>query len=227
VVEGQTEEAFVNEILAPELGSHRVFIDTHSITTGRKRGRVFRGGWDSYRKLLRDLVLWMKQDQNPDACFTTMIDLYRLPTDFPGFEECRSIADAVRRVETFEGHLARHLAETLPDHRVAERFVPYIQLHEFEALLFSDPSKFLEAFPDQNIAVARLVTIRAQCGGNPEDIDDGELTAPSKRILSLFPDFAKTVSGVLIAKRIGLSVLRRECRHFDRWVGRLTNLVTP
>ena len=75
VVEGQTEEVFVNDLLAPELGACGIFIDAHRITTGRKHGRLHRGGWDSYAKLLRDLVLWMKQDQSAESRFSTMVDL--------------------------------------------------------------------------------------------------------------------------------------------------------
>ncbi len=89
--------------------------------------------------------------------------------------------------------------------------------------MFSAPRKFLDAFPDRDAEVDKLLKIRGQFGG-PEDIDDGETTAPSKRILQLFPDYAKTVSGLLILQRIGLSVLRRECPHFDGWITRLLGL---
>lgn len=79
VVEGQTEETFIRDILAPEFGTQAVFIDVHRITTGRKRSKVFRGGITAYGQLKDDLVLWMKQNQNTDAWFTTMVDLYALP----------------------------------------------------------------------------------------------------------------------------------------------------
>ena len=212
-------------MLAPELGASGIFIDAHSITTGRRRGRLFRGGYDSYTKLVRDLVLWMKQDQNPDAWFTTMVDLYRLPTDFPGYAACQAIPEPRRRVECLEGHLARDVTERFPDDTGQQRFIPYIQLHEFEALLFSDAAKFLHAFPDEQLIIAQLLAIRTQCGG-PENIDDGEDTAPSKRILQLLPDYVKTVSGLLIVKQISLSLLRSECPHFGAWIGKLLGLVT-
>ena len=99
----------------------------------------------------------------------------------------------------------------------------YIQLHEFEALLFSDPQGFLEAFPDKASAVAQLAAIRAQFPG-PEDIDNDPLTAPSKRILNILPDYQKPVAGLLIAQKIGLDVIRAECGHFDQWFTRLLAL---
>lgn len=129
VVEGQTEETFVNTVLAPEFGSRNVFVDTHCVTTGRGDRRTYRGGLNKYEHLKRDLARWMKQDQQPDAWFTTMIDLYALPDDFPGFEDCARRGNPTERVECLEERLAQDLA-----HR---RFIPYIQLHEFEALLFS------------------------------------------------------------------------------------------
>src|SRR5208283_3738942 len=88
VVEGQTEETFVRDVLAPELGVRNVFIDSHRVTTGRRRARVHRGGIVEYHQLKTDLSLWMKQDRHPDAWFTTMIDLYALPSDFPGYDDC-------------------------------------------------------------------------------------------------------------------------------------------
>jgi hypothetical protein len=106
---------------------------------------------------------------------------------------------------------------------VSSRFVPYIQLHEFEALLFSEPTGFLEAFPDEQKAVSQLVQVRAQFP-SPEEINDGVNTAPSKRILNALPDFQKPVAGLLTARRIGLAAIRRECRHFDEWITRLLGL---
>jgi hypothetical protein len=151
----------------------------------------------------------MKQDRKSDAWFTTMIDLYALPGDFPGFEDCAKLSQTVDRAECLEQRLAQDL-----DHR---QFIPYIQLHEFEALLFSDVSQFEIDFPG---AIEKLKTIRGQFQ-TPEEIDDGPDTAPSKRILKVLPDYEKPVSGPAIAKRIGLSTLRRECRHFDRWIERI------
>lgn len=220
VVEGQTEEGFANEILAPELGTHGIFIDAHRITTGRKHGRLHRGGWDSYTKLRRDLVLWMKQDRGEDSWFSTMVDLYGLPDDFPGYQACAAIADPRKRVESLEEYLTRDVKERLADDPVAERFVPYIQLHEFEALLFSDASKFLAAFPEGIAAVDRLQAICTECGG-PENINDGDDTAPSKRILEVLPEYIKPVSSLLILRQIGLPTVRRECPHFDGWITRL------
>jgi hypothetical protein len=124
VVEGQTEETFVRDILAPEFGARAIFIDVHRITTGRRESRVFRGGITGYGQLKNDLVLWMKQDENPDAWFTTMVDLYALPPDFPDYDVCIRHHDPMQRVQCLEERLGQDLS-----HR---RFIPYVQMHEFE-----------------------------------------------------------------------------------------------
>jgi hypothetical protein len=217
VVEGQAEETFVRDVLAPEFGARNVFVDAHRITTGRKRSRIFRGGISGYKQLKSDLVLWMKQDQHPDAWFTTMIDFYGLPEDFPGYGDCVGRPDARERVECLEEHLNRDLS-----HR---RFIPYIQLHEFEALLFSEPQKFESVFPSDPKVTEKLIAIR-NAFPTPEHINDRPDLAPSKRIMQLLPDYKKPVAGPLIIQQIGLPALRRECAHFSRWIGKIEKAVS-
>jgi hypothetical protein len=217
VVEGQTEETFVNRVLAPSLGARHIFIDAHRITTGRKRKRLHRGGISHYAQLKRDLVLWMKQDLETSARFTTMIDLYQLPRDFPGYDECRKNVDPFERVRCLEDKLRVDIGE--------RRFIPYIQLHEFEALLFSEVSAFESAFPDQPELIKRL----AETGDgfpSPEHIDEKPDQSPSARIMRLVPDYVKPVAGILIVQKIGLTTLRDKCEHFGEWMNRLEQLIS-
>lgn len=212
VVEGQTEETFVRDLLGPELARQGIFCDAHQITTGRKGAKVYRGGLLYFRHLRKDLELWMRQDPAPDSWFTTMVDLYRLPSDFPGIAESRTIADPVRKVEFLEERFSSNLNHL--------RFVPYIQLHEFEALLFSHVQSFSIAFPSVKTELADLEAIRGAFA-TPEHIDEGNDTSPAKRICGVLPQYVKPLSGPLIAKRIGLPKLRTECRHFNNWLKRL------
>ena len=209
VVEGQTEETFVRDILAPELGSLNVFCDARRIETGRRRGRIFRGGFLEYRHLRKDLVLWMKQDFAPDSWFTTMVDFYRIPPEFPGFEESRRMADPYQRISFLEAKLK--------DDINFWRFIPYIQLYEYESLLFADPDGFSIAFPDFDDKIAALHAVRNEAT-NPELIDEGPETHPSMRICGIIPQYSKPSAGPLIAKYIGLPTLQRECRHFADWI---------
>ncbi|MGH9721207.1 MAG: DUF4276 family protein [Bryobacteraceae bacterium] len=166
-----------------------------------------RGGHIRYQSLRSDLVRWMKQDRNSDARFTTMVDLYRLPTDFPGYDNCRSHHSPNQRAECLEKALYDDLADP--------RLVPYIQLHEFEALLFADPQQFLVAFPDQQQIITRLEAVCKEFP-SPEHIDDE--TSPAMRISGLLPAYSKPVHGTLIAKKITASAMRRKCAHFDTWL---------
>jgi len=215
VVEGQTEETFARVLLAPSLGERSVFADVHRVTTGRRGPRIYRGGLVSYAHLKRDLTLWMKEDQDSDCWFTTMVDLYRIPDDVPGYAESRKILDPVQRVKFLEQQLKSDVGHP--------RLVPYIQLHEFEALLFSDPGSFSTAFPDSTEEIAALARIRHEAA-SPEHIDDGAETAPSKRICNLFPQFAKPVHGPIIARDIGLPKIREACPHFNEWIDALLSL---
>ena len=214
IVEGQTEETFVNRVLIPHLATLSIWARARCVMTSRKRGIKFRGGLANYRLPKNDINQWMKEDRNPDARFTTMFDLYGLPEDFPGYDQARRIVDSYERV----GSLEAALREDISDHR----FIPYIQLHEFEALLFSYPSMLEAQFYDRSDEIQRLNDIASDFD-SPEHIDDGRDTAPSKRIASEIPEYGsrKASAGPIVAEKIGLSTLRSKCKHFGEWLERL------
>jgi hypothetical protein len=201
LVEGQSEETFVRDLIAPELLNRRV-----SATP------ILLGGVTGYARLKRDLVRLVRHDQSDDARFTTMIDLFRLPQDFPGLAAAAGTGDPLERAEELE----RYWHADVGDHR----FIPYIQVHEFEALVFSDPKQILLAHPGRMKEAGALAAVRAGYA-SPEHIDDGPATAPSKRILALVPGYSKPTSSALILRSIGLARLRQECAHFNQWLTRL------
>jgi hypothetical protein len=218
VVEGQAEEGFANGTLVEPLAAQQIFIDARCVETSRTRARIYRGGLLDYQRAKRDLLRWMKQDQKPDAYFTTMFDLFRLPRDFPDREEARQCPDARARVQRLETALAADLAHP--------RFIPYIQLHEFEALLLSAPAHLEREFIDRGQEVLKLQNLCAK-HESPELIDDGPETAPSKRIAELIPEYAarKASAGPRVAALIGLDTIRSKCPHFDDWLRRLEGLI--
>ena len=219
VVEGQTEEGFVNSLLSPHLADRGVYARARCVATSRSRRKriVYRGGVIDYGRLRKDIVIWMRQDRGADAWFSTMVDLFRFPDDFPGY------ADAMRRTDPYEmvEHLEQQFAEDL-DH---PRFIPYVQLHEFEALLLSDPQAFEVVFPDQQRSIALLAQMVGRFE-SPERIDLGDQTAPSKRIAAGIPEYAdqKASAGPIIARQIGLEAMCRACPHFRQWAERLEAL---
>ncbi|MCB8761234.1 DUF4276 family protein [Planktothrix agardhii 1806] len=220
IAEGQTEEEFVNTILTEHLGYFNISTDVHCITTKRTRTKVFRGGLPSYQKIKKDIIFWLRQDKHPEARFTTMCDLYALPNDFPEFEEAQKISDPYERVEQLENALFQDINDS--------RFIPYIQLHEFEALILSEPIKLEERFPNYQSEVKKLVSL-CQSFESPELINDGEQTAPSKRIIQAIPGYegAKVSVAPLMAQKIGLENIRQKCPHFNQWIERLENLSQP
>jgi hypothetical protein len=145
---------------------------------------------------------------------TTFLDYYGLPSDFPGWGG-RPVADAYARV----GHLEAALAEEIDD----PRFIPHLTLHELETWLYVQPSAAPWVFSE---GVARqLVAIRNKSGG-AESVNESPATAPSKRILSLAPLYAKTVDGPQAIEATGLDLIRRSCPHADAWLKRLEFLAS-
>ena len=216
--EGQTEESFVNNTLRQHLAKYGVYADVRRVLTGRKNGKLFRGGMTNYAKAKNDIVRWIREEgYNHDVAFSTMFDFYALPDDFPGYDTARNERDPYRKVSIIEDAFARDIADM--------RFVPYIQLHEFETLLFANPQMFEIEYFESPDAVNALKMIVKKFG-NPELIDQGVETAPSKRIIKVIPDYAnsKSIVGPMIANEIGITELRESCLHFNEWLTKLEQL---
>jgi len=215
LVEGATERTFVDELLKPELSRLNIFPDACCVQTGRKQGKIYKGGITSYLKLKKDLQRWLKQDKHQEARFTTMVDFYALPNDFPGYEKSRKQKSTQKRIEILESHFQADIGDA--------RFIAYIQQHEFEALLFSEPTQFATVYPNKESEILKLVSIRSEF---PSAQDINENLAPSKRIQAIFPDYAKfkPTVGPLVAMEIGLTKIRAENPHFDEWLKKLEQL---
>ncbi|WP_284507064.1 DUF4276 family protein [Caballeronia sp. ATUFL_M2_KS44] len=215
VGEGQTEETFVRDVLAPELASHGVHAESRLIKTS-KHGRGGGLNLDRVRFALRQVLL-----QRSDTYVTTLFDLYGLGPTFPGFAESRHSSPRSRaaRIENL-------LADDVVTHARCrrDRFVPHVQPHEFEALLFSDIRRFGEVDAGWAVFESDLDRVRTAFE-TPEHINDSPLTAPSKRLASLLrPKYDKVRHGPALAHRIGLHKIRAACPHFDAWIHRLINL---
>lgn len=208
LVEGQTEEAFVRELLAPHYSRMNIFLTAIIVSTSPGH----KGGVVSYAKVRPQIERLCKQDAA--AVISTMFDLYALPGDFPGkngaeWARQRTGADKATLIER---EMARDM--DLPN------FIPYIQVHEFEALLFVEPQHFAD-WAEASI-VDTLTQVRTST--EPEDINDDPRTAPSKRILAAMQDYQKPFHGPLIACDIGLDAMRVACPHFAHWLSNLDAL---
>jgi hypothetical protein len=220
-VEGRTEQTFADTVLRPHLENTGVYVQgLILIAHAKKKGRVHRGGGRNYAAMRNDIVRLVSQKKAADVFFTTMIDLYSIHTAFPGLED----GEKVRHIpETRVEVLERAFENDIGDPR---RFIGYIQLHEFEAILFCEPARLAFFFNRRHREIQALEAI-ANAHASPELIDDGEHSAPSKRIIAHIPEYgsAKSTLGPKIAELIGIDAIRAKCPHFNRWLSRLENLV--
>ena len=216
-VEGQAEKEFADKGLKPHLAGYAIDVRPRVVVTNRKLGK--RGGILDFDKIRGDIGRLMKEDKNEEARFTTMVDLYALPSQFPGWDEARKKSNPVERVKVLENALETEFAEP--------RFLPFIQLHEFEALLYCDLTELQRRIATSEAGIEAL---RAEVGAmNPEDINEGATTAPSKRIIRHVPIYEKNKVrvGAPAAAAIGLNTLRSRCPHFGDWLSRLEALGNP
>lgn len=218
-VEGQTEEVFVNEVLRPHLYSVGYQV-VGARLVGNARLRERRGGVRSWESVKRDIVRHLRED---DECLaTTMVDYYGMPDSGEGAWPGRAASTALpaeQRAAAVEAELESAVRNSLNGDNGRKRFVPFVVMHEFEGLLFSDCGVFARAIGRGSIAHA-LQTIR-QGFPTPEHINDSPITAPSKRVVALVPEYQKPLYGNIAALEIGLAKMRGECPHFNGWIERL------
>jgi len=215
-VEGQTELNFVNRLLGEHLAPG------YSCVRARLAGnpRMQRGGIRSWQGVKRDILRHLKQDR--EMIVTTMVDYYALPLDWPGRAKSPSMKSASKKAELVEAALLADIGKEMGLRFDPRRFVPLIVMHEFEALLFSDPDQFAQGIGRGDLT-SELHSIR-QAFSSPEEINDSPQNAPSKRIERLFPGYNKVRSGVNVANAIGLTKIRQQCPHFNDWLNRLEAL---
>lgn len=233
VVEGQTEFSVLNSMVVPHLGALSVFLYPKVVGKPGHKGGVYR----TFDAVAKEIVNLFRQE--PTAVVTTFFDFYALPEDWPGVREAKqakaqgkSPVEIARSVELkWQEEIAKLTAEL--DHPAI--FVPYIQMHELETLLFTSPKDMAEGFLKPELE-AKFTEIVAECG-SCEEINDRPQFAPSKRIESLFPGYRKgrdrnkredrRPHAPIIAERIGISAIRAACPHFNDWVTSLEAFAKP
>jgi hypothetical protein len=217
-VEGQTEKKFVDEVLVPHLADFDVMVFSPRLTGPRARStrHIPRGGMmNSFAPILRDIRNWLARDANSDARFTMMVDYYDLPHDFPRYTESKKKPSPLESISFLEQSLATELGDS--------RFVPYLQLHEFESLVLCDPARIRNLYPTTDAQLRDLIETCATFP-TPEDINGGQHSHPKYRIKKVFSDYHELTAGHTLAAEIGLATLRERCPHFGAWLTRLEGL---
>lgn len=201
--EGQSEESFVNKILAPYLEPNGIYVKP-----------VMLGGVSRYSCIRKDLK---RLGQDSSAMLTTMLDYYKLPQDVPGV----SVYAADKQTNPTE--IARFIEEKIKEDLHKElaciEFFPYIQMHEYEALLLSN----VDSFHNIKMKPSAITKLKKdiQKFPTPEHVNNSVQTAPSKRILKAYQYYQKVSDGTIVAESIGIETMMDKCLHFADWVRKL------
>ncbi len=213
-VEGSTEDNFVRRILQPHLWSYGIAVSSTIVGKAKaaargNKGKGARGG-GCYSDWERDIRNCLKDNPSRDFRLTTLFDLYGLPDDFPGRDRIASDRSQADRCDRLEQVMGKRIDDW--------RFIPYLQLHEFEALVMAclpDLETIYDA-PDQLAGLARLQAEVASL--QPEEINNSKETSPSHRLERLIPDYRKKLHGPDAIEKAGLAHVRSRCPRFDNWL---------
>lgn len=213
IVEGATEQNFVKDILAPYLGAKNVFMTPIILSKpGQKGGDV------RFVRAKNDIARYLKQRK--DAYVSLLVDYYGIGRDWPGLDSVQPGASPSDIASTICSETQSAIDAELAGDGSNLRFVPHIAVHEFEALLFSEPAALARAI---RVDRQQIDVIIEECG-EPEAIDNSPAMAPSKRIEQLYGRFKKTSDGIAIARDIGVERMRSMCPVFNDWLDRLESL---
>lgn len=215
VVEGPTEQQFIKDLLGPYLANKSVFLTPIILDKpGQKGGDV------KFARAQNDIGLYLKQ--RADTWVTLMVDYYGIRNDWPGLQEARLKSDPRAKAETINKATLTEVEQLFSEYTRGSRFIPYVSMHEFEALYFSAPEVLASEI---GVTLEVVSSILEECG-EAEAINDSPNTSPSHRLRKLSPRFKKTTTGIAIAKKVGLERMRESCPLFNAWVDRLELLST-
>jgi len=213
IVEGPTEQVFCENILQPYFNLKDIYLYP-SLIKKSKGGMVH---WSNIKKQIEN---YLRHDKN--VYVSTMLDFYGIydKHNFPGWINSKSFVDKYERKTIVEDSMKEEIEESL-----RRRFVPYLQLHEFEGLLFSDVDVFKEIYDDEDFNDYDYLIETINMFPNPEMINDGKETVPSVRLKKrILRSYDKVSDGYFIAENIGLEKIRNKCRGFNEWIEKIEEI---
>jgi Domain of unknown function (DUF4276) len=222
LVEGEAEEDFVNEVLAPHLlTSH----DIATTATGISETKGGRGivGW---RTALRHIRNSLREDS--ELYVTTLVDYYALPMSWPGRSDAARLHYS-KRAAFMASKISEAVAAEMGDGWRRQRFIPNVLIHEFETLLFSDPSSTARAIG--NAVLETRMNEVLQPFESPEQINDHKETCPSQRLVKIFVaenlgKYEKPIHGNIAILEIGFETLQSKCPQFGAWLESLEKIAS-
>jgi len=212
VVEGETEQEFVKNLIAPFFYNFNIFEVTALLINTSKFGK---GGFVNYEHLKNDVIKLLKSEKN--IIVTMFVDYFRIPKNIPNYSYCCN-----KNTNIYEKVLC--LEKAIEEDISDNRFIPYIQLHEFEALLFSSNIGFEKYFEMLIFNKTKNIINKYE---NPELINDNPTTSPSKRLLSIINNYDKVIHGNIIALEIGFSTILEKCKRFENWINLIKQKIIP
>jgi hypothetical protein len=213
LTEGQTEQTFVRDVLAPYMAYKNIYI--YPVLIGKPGHK---GGDIRFERAEKDICRLLKQRKG--TYISTMFDYFRIDTKWPGKEKVqKKVTSGINliasdKAKILEKEAYAQIANSFPNYCPENRFVPYISMHEFEALLFSDIDILADKTGMDILGVKEIIGDY----NNPEEIDDDPQKAPSKRLESLNPGYRKVAMGKIISENIGIQTIREKCPHFNEWL---------
>ena len=207
IVEGETEESFVNNILRPFFCSKGLYNTIQCFNT--KHSHV---GVSKYSYIKKDILNTIYEK---DVVVSMMIDFYRLLSDFPGFNDLKATQTHQEQANLLEARIKKDLENS--QKQLFENFIPYIQLHEFETLVFTSINGIDSLFERSEMDYKGLMNVIQQYP-NPEDINNHPDTAPSVRLKKLIPGYNKVLHGIDIINTVGMNELLEKCPRLKVWV---------
>ena len=207
--EGQTEEAFINNVLGPYFANIDIWVYPIVCTTKRTQLKKYRGGVCDYAKIKKELYLICRNHHN--EIVTTMFDYYAMPDNTP-LIGCND-SDIYTRIEKIENAINKDIGLNNCHFNLS--------LHEFEGLLFSHPESF-GLIADET--VVNKIKETKDAALTPEHINNSPDTAPSKRLETLIPGYAKVKNGSILSQNMGIDVIMENCYHFSSWVKKIISL---
>ena len=211
VCEGPTEQEFVRNVLQPHFLLKDIYTQTPLI---KKSG----GGIVPWTVLKGQIENHIREG---NSFVTTLIDYYGIPDRFnyPGWYESKTIVEKSQKMDFLEQKM---LADV--DSALSHRFIPYIQLHEFEGLLFNNIQSFEHTFEAKEFKNKNELESILNQYDNPELINDNPTTVPSKRLIKLIEGYNKIVYGSILAENIGINNIRQKSPRFNNWIKKIEGL---
>ena len=220
VVEGPTEQTFVRDVLAPKMANKSIFL--YPILIGKPGHK---GGDVRFERAINDIGNFLKQ--RSDTYISTMFDYFRIDSNWPGKNEINQKGQsgvslsAIDKATIIENATHKKIVEIFSEYNSENRFISYIEMHEFEALLFSDTDILANKL---EINVSKIKEIIDEYDNCPEEINDNPDKAPSKRLEALSIGYRKVAMGKSISEAIGIKNIRTQCPNFNKWLTKLEQL---